>query len=83
MGNQHNDVEKYPPGVQGVIDRFISGDIPVRNKQQNIPKLRKRPERPPFQGYDDYESALESLKNKKELDGNYYERQRNRGLVDD
>lgn len=64
MANKKN--EEYPPEIQSVIDRFISGEIPSLEKERAYGKVPEPgPER---QGWaNSHEEAIEMLENKEHL----------------
>lgn len=72
---------EYDPVIQGVIDRFVRGDIPLRTKvARTADKAPPMPAKSQAQWPNTHEEAVKKLKGKKARDGNYYERLENRGI---
>lgn len=71
MPRQNDDTEyEYPPGIQDVIDRFIRGDIPLRQKPPTDDLLglneKQKSAIRQWEYHDDYESAKRSVDYKAE-----------------
>ena len=66
MTNQHDEAEDFPPEIQAVIDRFISGEIERKNRRPLDPVDRKKPIKiDRSKWHDSHESAKKALDDKK------------------
>jgi len=74
--------DQYDPEIQSVIDRFIAGEVSIRTKDAKDPAKDRRnlPKKSQAGWADSHEEAVKKLEDKRQNQGNYYERLSNRGL---
>jgi hypothetical protein len=66
MTNQNDLEEEYPPEIQAVIDRFISGEIELKNKPPVDPVDRRPiPKLDTSKWHNSHESAEKALNDRK------------------
>jgi hypothetical protein len=75
---------EYDPEIQGVIDRFIAGEILTKEEKAAQRKkdtvIKNRAPNESRDWHEDHESAVKHVKGKPQREGNYYERLENRGI---